>query len=58
MCLVKPGSLDIRRNFESNIYVLKTEEGGRHKPFFSGYRPQCFLRTADVACDVTIPEDK
>lgn len=56
-CLVKPGSMEIRRNFESEIYVLKPEEGGRSKPFFSGYRPQCFIRTADVSVDVTLPEE-
>lgn len=39
MCLVKPGSLDVRRNFEGQLYILKPEEGGRQKPFFSGYRP-------------------
>jgi len=57
MCLSKPNSLDVRRNFEGEIYVLKPDEGGRTKPFFSGYRPQCFIRTADVACDVSLPED-
>lgn len=58
MCLVKPGSLEIRRNFKAEIYVTKEEEGGRHKPFFSGYTPQCFLRTADTSTIVTLPEDK
>lgn len=56
MCLIKPGSLDVRRNFMGKLYILKPEEGGRAKPFFTGYRPQCFLRTADVAVDVTLPE--
>lgn len=56
MCLVKPGSMDIRRNFISELYVLKAEEGGRSKPFFTGYRPQAFIRTADVAVDVNLPE--
>ena len=56
MCLVKPGSLDVRRNFEGELYILKPEEGGRHKPFFTGYRPQCFIRTADVAVDVNLPD--
>ena len=46
----------MRRNFESSIYILKPEEGGRSKPFFNGYRPQCFLRTADCAVDLTLPE--
>jgi elongation factor Tu len=39
MCLAAPNSLEVRRNFESEIYVLKPEEGGRAKPFFTGYRP-------------------
>lgn len=39
------------------IYVLKPDEGGRSKPFFTGYRPQCFIRTADCAVDITLPED-
>jgi elongation factor Tu len=38
-CLVKPGSLDVRRNFEGSLYILKPDEGGRIKPFSSGYRP-------------------
>jgi len=57
MCLAKPGTVDVRRRFESEIYVLKPEEGGRSKPFFSGYRPQAFIRTADTAVDVTLPEN-
>ncbi len=56
MALIKPGSHDIRRNFVGKLYILKPEEGGRAKPFFTGYRPQCFMRTADVAVDVTLPE--
>jgi len=56
MCLAKPNSLDIRRNFQGEIYVLKPDEGGRSKPFFTGYRPQCFVRTADTAVDITLPE--
>lgn len=39
MCLSQPGYLDVRRNFEAEIYVLKPDEGGRKKPFFNGYRP-------------------
>jgi len=57
MCLTKPGSVEIRRNFEGEIYVLKPDEGGRAKPFFTGYRPQCFIRTADTAVDITLPQD-
>jgi elongation factor Tu len=55
MCLSKPGSLEVRRSFEGEIYVLKADEGGRSKPFFSGYRPQCFIRTADCAVTVNLP---
>lgn len=39
MCLSKPGSLEVRRNFEGSLYILKPDEGGRSKPFFDGYRP-------------------
>lgn len=39
MCLIKPGTLDVRRNFECKLYILKPDEGGRAKPFFTGYRP-------------------
>ena len=56
MCLVKPGSIDIRRSFEGQLYILKPDEGGRQKPFVTGYRPQCFIRTADVAVDIALPE--
>lgn len=56
MCLAKPNSLEIRRNFQGEIYVLKPDEGGRAKPFFTGYRPQCFIRTADTAVDIALPE--
>lgn len=52
MCLSKPNSLDVRRNFVGQLYILKPEEGGRSKPFLSGYRPQAFMRTADVAVDI------
>ena len=56
MCLAKPNSMQVRRTCEGEIYVLKPEEGGRAKPFFTGYRPQCFIRTADCAVDVSLPE--
>lgn len=56
MCLAKPKSCEIRRNIEGELYVLKPDEGGRQKPFFSGYRPQCFIRTADTAVDIQLPE--
>jgi elongation factor Tu len=48
----------VRRNFEAEIYVLKPEEGGRSKPFKTGYKPQAFVRTADVSCEVTLPTEK
>ena len=57
MCLSEPNSLEVRRNFEGEVYVLKSDEGGRSKPFFTGYRPQCFIRTADCAVDVSLPDD-
>jgi len=57
MCLVAPGSMGVRRTFNAEIYVLKADEGGRSKPFFTGYRPQAFIRTADCAADVTLPEN-
>lgn len=57
MCLSKPHSLEVRRRFDAEIYILKPDEGGRAKPFFSGYRPQCFIRTADCAVDITLPEE-
>jgi elongation factor Tu len=56
MCLTKPGSLDVRRSFVGQLYILKPEEGGRSKPFLTGYKPQCFMRTADAAVDITLPE--
>ena len=54
MCRAKPNSVTVRRSIEGEIYVLKPEEGGRSKPFFTGYRPQCFIRTADVAVDINL----
>ncbi|CDJ62720.1 elongation factor Tu, putative, partial [Eimeria necatrix] len=56
MVLTVPGSLRGCMRFKSDIYVLSSEEGGRKKPFFSHYRPQLFLRTADVAATVVLPE--
>ena len=58
MCMTVPGAFTVNRTMKAEIYVLKEDEGGRHKPFFSGYRPQCFMRTADTACDLTLPDDK
>jgi len=56
MVLAKPGSIKPHTKFEAEVYVLKKEEGGRHKAFFSGYRPQFYLRTMDVTGDITLPE--
>ena len=54
--LAKPGSITPHTDFEAEVYILTKEEGGRHKPFFSGYRPQFFLKTADVTGEVVLPE--
>ena len=54
--LAKPGSVKPHTNFTAQIYVLTKEEGGRHKPFFTGYRPQFYFRTTDVTGIITLPE--
>ena len=54
--LCKPGSITPHTNFEANVYVLNKDEGGRHKPFFTNYRPQFYFRTTDVTGSVTLPE--
>jgi elongation factor Tu len=54
--LAEPGSIEPRTEFEAEVYILNKEEGGRHTPFFSGYRPQFYLRTTDVTGEVTLPE--
>ncbi len=54
--LAKPGSIHPHTKFSSQVYVLKKEEGGRHTPFFNGYRPQFYFRTTDVTGDLTLPE--
>jgi len=54
--LAKPGSITPHKQFESEVYVLKKEEGGRHTPFFSNYRPQFYIRTTDVTGTVELPE--
>ncbi|MGH9267478.1 MAG: elongation factor Tu, partial [Acidimicrobiales bacterium] len=54
--LCKPGSITPHTNFESQVYVLKKEEGGRHKPFFTNYRPQFYFRTTDVTGHINLPE--
>ena len=55
-CIATPGHLKCYRNFDASIYVLKPEEGGRKFPFKSKFRPQCFIRTADVPVTLTLPE--
>jgi elongation factor Tu len=55
MVLAKPGSIKPHSKFKAEIYVLKKEEGGRHTPFFNGYRPQFYIRTTDVTASVTLP---
>jgi elongation factor Tu len=56
MVLAKPGSIKPHKTFEGKVYVLKKEEGGRHTPFFQGYRPQFYIRTMDVTGSVELPE--
>ena len=55
MVLAKPGSITPHTKFKANVYVLKKEEGGRHTPFFNGYRPQFYFRTTDVTGVATLP---
>jgi len=55
MVLAKPGSIKPHTQFESEVYVLTKEEGGRHTPFFKGYRPQFYFRTTDVTGSVELP---
>ena len=54
--LAKPGTIHPHTKFEGSIYVLSKEEGGRHSPFFSGYRPQFYFRTTDITGTITLPE--
>ena len=54
--LAKPGSVHPHTEFTAQVYVLTKDEGGRHTPFFNGYRPQFFFRTTDVTGDITLPE--
>jgi elongation factor Tu len=56
MVLAKPGSITPHAKFNAEVYVLTKEEGGRHTPFFKGYRPQFFFRTTDVTGSVELPE--
>lgn len=54
--LAKPGSITPHKHFKGEVYVLKKEEGGRHTPFFSGYKPQFYFRTTDVTGDIKLAE--
>ncbi|MBF9017127.1 MULTISPECIES: elongation factor Tu [unclassified Oceanispirochaeta] len=56
--LCKPGSISPHAKFKATLYCLTKEEGGRHNPFFSGYRPQFYFRTTDITGTVTLPEEK
>ena len=56
MVLCKPGTITPHKGFECEVYVLSKEEGGRHTPFFKGYRPQFYFRTTDVTGDIELPE--
>ncbi len=56
MVLAKPGSITPHRKFKAEVYVLSKEEGGRHTPFFNGYRPQFYFRTTDVTGSISLPE--
>ncbi|MDO8657264.1 MAG: elongation factor Tu [Candidatus Levybacteria bacterium] len=54
--IAKPGSITPHKEFEAEAYILTKEEGGRHTPFFTGYRPQFYIRTTDVTAEVTLPK--
>ena len=56
MVIAKPGTIKPHTKFTAEVYILKKEEGGRHTPFFNGYRPQFYFRTTDVTGSVTLPE--
>ncbi|EDQ91962.1 uncharacterized protein MONBRDRAFT_35764 [Monosiga brevicollis MX1] len=58
MVMCAPGSVKCHRKFQSQLYVLSKEEGGRHTPFVNGYRPQLFTRTGDITCTIQLPEGK
>ena len=55
--LAKPGTITPHTEFEAEVYILSKEEGGRHTPFFSGYKPQFYIRTTDVTGEITLPEN-
>jgi elongation factor Tu len=54
--LAKPGSITPHTNFAAQVYVLTKDEGGRHTPFFSNYRPQFYFRTTDITGSIVLPE--
>jgi elongation factor Tu len=54
--LAKPGSITPHSKFEAEVYVLSKDEGGRHTPFFTGYRPQFYIRTTDVTGSIQLPD--
>jgi elongation factor Tu len=54
--LAKPGSITPHTHFEAQVYVLTKDEGGRHKPFFSNYRPQFYFRTTDITGSISLPD--
>jgi len=56
MVVCKPGTITPHKKFRAELYVLTSKEGGREKPFFSGYRPQFFFRTTDVTGSIKLPE--
>ncbi len=56
MVVAKPGSITPHKKFNAEVYVLRRDEGGRHKPFFTGYRPQFYIRTMDVTGDIKLPD--
>ena len=56
--LAKPGTITPHTEFDSEVYILTKEEGGRHTPFFKGYKPQFYFRTTDVTGEVELPEGK
>ena len=55
MVLAKPGSIKPHTTFDGEVYILRKDEGGRHTPFFHGYRPQFYIRTMDVTGSVDLP---
>lgn len=56
MVVAKPSSITPHKKFQGNVYILSKDEGGRHTPFFNGYRPQFYFRTTDVTGVATLPE--